>query len=111
MKRVILIVCALAATLVLSLILAETFFRQQRPMVLSKPPDHGWSFVIAVDPTDAGSANDLAELKQAIQSRSAKLGFGVHWGEISESRVQLTIAPPEIVAPIFFPPDCLLVDG
>jgi len=99
MKRAILIVCALVVTVVLSLILIAAFLQQQRPTLLSKPPEHGWSFVIRVDSPDAGSTNNLAELKNAIQSRSARLGFGVYWEPISESRVRLAVSAPETVDP------------
>jgi preprotein translocase subunit SecD len=60
---------------------------------LSKPPTHGFSFVIEADFSQAGvDTNNLAKLEDAIQKRASKFGAKIFWEPISESRVRVMTA-------------------
>ena len=90
MKRVILIVCAAAISGILVLLVLAAYLRHRQTALLSKPPEHGTSFVIEADFSKAGgSTNNLAKLKETTLRRSSRLGLRVYWEPISESRVRV----------------------
>ena len=84
MKRVILIVCAAAISGILVLLGLAAYPRHRQTALLSKPPEHGTSFVIEADFSKAGgSTNNLAKLKETTLRRSSRLGVRVYWEPIS----------------------------
>jgi len=103
MKRIIVLVFAavLSGVLVLAGLLA--YLRHTQTALLSKPPEHGISFVIEAQLAEAGgSTNDLAKLKETLQKRCSSLGVRIYWEPILGTRVR-------VVTPILSPGDAELV--
>jgi len=91
MKKIILIVCAVVVVigLLIAAGLVAYLYHGQNPL-LTKPPEHGASFVIQPDLSGADhGTNDPALLKEAILRRASKAGVGIYWESISESRIRV----------------------
>jgi preprotein translocase subunit SecD len=84
----ILLACVLVlAAMVLSSGLA-VYSGGQHMSLLTRPPAHGTSILIAVDLSQArGGTNTLADLKDAIKSRFDKFGSKIFWRPLPDARI------------------------
>src|SRR5580698_7863343 len=92
-KKIALIVlffCVLAAGALVLVSGLAVYSGRQQSALLTRPPQHGTSFVIVPDTSQAGGGtNKLAALRETIQRRLYKFGARIFWESLPGSRIHI----------------------
>jgi len=87
---IILMVCAVLVVAILGLGGLAVYMGHRQTALLSRPPEHGTSFIIEADLSQIhGDTNALANLNEALRDRFLKFGVRIFLEPVSESRIRI----------------------
>lgn len=93
MSRIILLICAAAVGVLLTVAGLAFYFNNRQATLLTQAPGHGTEFILEVEhsKTSAGT-QELSILQEAIRRRAARVDVKIFWEPISNSQVRVVAA-------------------